>query len=274
MTSANARRPFGRRNVTKRETPQLGRATRRNDAPTNGSTNAVSPLRAAPAVADAATYRWRKEGAAAAALLCGMLIFPVMEMNVSRWVGVAVYLGIFVFIKLAWHYHNKSQEIEMLELNRELHELDSSTVDQEILSQADPTSFAAWRHKQDAVVIAFASGVATVGSAVAYLGVGKLSFGMNEPVNVLPAITILSIVSLTVIVPVILVLVDYMKRRHIPRGLADVGIGIALTSIVWVPSLLLMPLDGANALLLALAMAAAGGVAGFQFWRYDGTIIR
>lgn len=203
-----------------------------------------------------------------------MLAVPVMEGQAGLWLALPVFFGLFVFVILAWRFHDKSREVEMLDLKRELHELESGAVQHDVPVAANPNSFAAWRHKQGGFILAFASGVATVGSAAKFFGVGNLSFGMEKSVNVLPALLILSALSLTVIVPVILALDDYMRRRKIPRGISDVGVGIALTSIVWAPLLLLIPVDGLDALLLALSMAIAGGVAGFQFWRREEFVVR
>ncbi len=277
VTSTSATRTFGRRNAPKRVAAQPGRAALRGEAPLHSSDVAMPTSwqgGPAPARDDAATWRLRREGAAAGAILCAILIISVMEAQFSIWLVVLLLLGAFVCVKLSWHCHHKSQEAEATEFQRELQALENRSVVDEVPGAAVPNSFAAWRHKQAAFIIAFASGIATAGSAVAYFGVGKLSFGMSEPVAVLPAMMILCVISLTVIVPVILALVDYTRRRKVPRGIADVGIGITLTSVIWVPLLLLVPLDGADALLLALAMMVAGGVAGFQFWRYEGTIVR
>jgi hypothetical protein len=89
------------------------------------------------------------------------------------------------------------------------------------------------------------------------------------PMLVFLAIPVLPTLAVILYIPTV-VLSDIVRLLGIPRGWADLGIGLTLGVGLGVAIAMTSSPDDKKALLMGLAMAAGGFVGGFAFWRAQG----
>lgn len=89
------------------------------------------------------------------------------------------------------------------------------------------------------------------------------------PMLIILAIPILPTLGVILYIPTVL-LSEIARLVSIPRGWADIGIGLILGSGLGLAVALTSPGEEAKSMMLALAMTAGGVMGGFAFWRAQG----
>lgn len=89
------------------------------------------------------------------------------------------------------------------------------------------------------------------------------------PMLVVLAVPVLPTLALVLYIPTV-VLSDIARLLSIPRGWADIGIGVTLGAGLGTAVAMTGPPDEGRSLMTTLAMTAGGFVGGFAFWRAQG----
>jgi hypothetical protein len=116
---------------------------------------------------------------------------------------------------------------------------------------------------------------AVVAGAITFIAVLFMLTGVDSkifrsgPMLAFLAVPILPTLALILYIPTV-VLSDVARLLAIPRGWADIAIGTTLGLGLGIATALSGTQDDGKALMLALAMTAAGVVGGFAFWRAQG----
>ncbi len=129
----------------------------------------------------------------------------------------------------------------------------------------------AWKHKAKSYFRGFFAFFSTLAVLTALAQGVAPSTSFSSKLNTFLPMLYLGAVLSPLIGSAIIWLANVTIRRRIQRGLADIGIGVALTAVNWVPMLMVGRLD---AFLGVITLAIAGGVAGFEFWRAEGYPLR